>query len=86
MSSAPVVGPTAAAAAPIAAWVATAMGRRAGDTACSSSASAVGTTSAANNPCSARPAINTAGSGANPHSPLKTVKPATPSRNTRRRP
>jgi hypothetical protein len=68
MSSAPIVGPTAAAAAPIAAWVATATGRRAGGTSGSSRARAVGTTSAANRPCSARPAISTLGSGANPHS------------------
>ena len=86
VSSAPRVGPSAAAAALIALQVPIATCRLPPGNSGSTRASEVGTTRAANAPCSARAAISTPGSGAAPHSALNTAKPARPIRNSRLRP
>ncbi len=86
VSSAPRVGPRAAAAAPIAPQVPIATCRRAAGNSGSTRASELGTTSAAKAPCSARAAVSTPASGAAPHSALNAAKPPSPARNSRLRP
>lgn len=86
VSSAPSVGPSAAAAALIALQVPMATCCRSAGNSGSTRASEFGTTRAANAPCSARDAISTPVSGAPPHSALNTANPASPVRNSRLRP
>lgn len=82
----PTGGPSAAAAAPTDAQTPTAIGRRCGGNAVSSSASDVGMTRAAPIACTARKPISTGIDGAIAHAAEASVNTATPMRNSRLRP
>ena len=84
--SEPSDGPIAAASAPTAPQRATALARRAGGKAWSTSASEEGKSSAAPRACSARAAINMPAEGATPQSVEAALKSARPSRKMRLRP
>ncbi|GAA2770437.1 hypothetical protein GCM10020219_044000 [Nonomuraea dietziae] len=86
VSSPPTSTPTAAPVPPIAAQTASALVRRSPWKAVVMVASAAGDSSAAPTPCSARPAMSVAPSGARPHSSEASVNRASPPSSTRRAP
>ncbi len=86
MSSAPRVGPLAAATAPIAPQAPSAADLRSGGNSGRSKASDVGTTRAAKTACSARAAMSMPVPCASPQAAEVTAKPSSPAMNSRRRP